>query len=159
MSKPSALGIFESVDRVVTGSCYIGEVITETIERLKANPDNVEDAIKAAIMQIIIDPRAKAIVSMYLIQFRANELFVSTRNLGFNTAMEQAKTEVNDLLSPFPMLALAKRIHSNKEALEIVWTDLMADPDVLESKPGSFTKIADAFRISLSYLEPLDKAA
>lgn len=124
--------VIVAIGDLALGGIAIGKAVQTFIKKVEAGEESALDSlIKKAIFEILGDQKAAALIQMYLINVQAQHMFVfgdaSGASFTFDQCMQQARADVEELFSSRSLFRLYNKSGSIKEALNQVWSTVIAE--------------------------------
>ena len=139
-------GLLNSFASMVKGSILVTDAIKAAFSKFEGgipSDDQVLVAISEVVFTVTLNKDARQVLSFYLIQLYANQLFISDPSSEFGDCMRIARREIDTLLSFSVLDRIAKYVWEHREQFLMLWTvyaeNSAAHPGKHLRHPGSNT--------------------
>jgi hypothetical protein len=111
-------GLLNSFASMVKGSILVTDAIKAAFSKFEGgipSDDQVLVAISEVVFTVTLNKDARQVLSFYLIQLYANQLFISDPSSEFGVCMRIARREIDTLLSFSVLDRIAKYVWEHRE--------------------------------------------
>jgi hypothetical protein len=118
-------GLLNSFASMVKGSILVTDAIKAAFSKFEGgipSDDQVLVAISEVVFTVTLNKDARQVLSFYLIQLYANQLFISDPSSEFGVCMRIARREIDTLLSFSVLDRIAKYVWEHREQFLLLWT-------------------------------------
>jgi hypothetical protein len=118
-------GLLNSFASMVKGSILVTDAIKAAFSKFEGgipSDDQVLVAISEVAFTVTLNKDARQVLSFYLIQLYANQLFISDPSSEFGVCMRIARREIDTLLSFSVLDRIAKYVWEHREQFLMLWT-------------------------------------
>jgi len=118
-------GLLNSFASMVKGSILVTDAIKAAFSKFEGgipSDDQVLVAISEVVFTVTLNKDARQVLSFYLIQLYANQLFISDPSSEFGVCMRIARREIDTLLSFSVLDRIAKYVWEHREQFLMLWT-------------------------------------
>jgi hypothetical protein len=118
-------GLLNSFASMVKGSILVTDAIKAAFSKFEGgipSDDQVLVAISEVVFTVTLNKDARQVLSFYLIQLYANQLFISDPSSEFGDCMRIARREIDTLLSFSVLDRIAKYVWEHREQFLMLWT-------------------------------------
>ncbi len=118
-------GLLNSFASMVKGSILVTDAIKAAFSKFEGgipSDDQVLVAISEVVFTVTLNKDARQVLSFYLIQLYANQLFISDPSSEFGDCMRIARREIDTLLSFSVLDRIAKYVWEHREQFLTLWT-------------------------------------
>ena len=118
-------GLLNSFASMVKGSILVTDAIKAAFSKFEGgipSDDQVLVAISEVVFTVTLNKDARQVLSFYLIQLYANQLFISDPSSEFGVCMRIARREIDTLLSFSILDRIAKYVWEHREQFLMLWT-------------------------------------
>jgi hypothetical protein len=118
-------GLLNSFASMVKGSILVTDAIKAAFSKFEGgipSDDQVLVAISEVVFTVTLNKDARQVLSFYLIQLYANQLFISDPSSEFGDCMRIARREIDTLLSFSILDRIAKYVWEHREQFLMLWT-------------------------------------
>ena len=118
-------GLLNSFASMVKGSILVTDAIKAAFSKFEGgipSNDQVLVAISEVVFTVTLNKDARQVLSFYLIQLYANQLFISDPSSEFGDCMRIARREIDTLLSFSILDRIAKYVWEHREQFLMLWT-------------------------------------
>ena len=124
-------GLLNSFASMVKGSILVTDAIKAAFSKFEGgipSDDQVLVAISEVVFTVTLNKDARQVLSFYLIQLYANQLFISDPSSEFGVCMRIARREIDTLLSFSVLDRIAKYVWEHREQFLMLWTVFAENP-------------------------------
>jgi hypothetical protein len=117
-------GLLNSFASMVKGSILVTDAIKAAFSKFEGGipSDDQVFAISEVVFTVTLNKDARQVLSFYLIQLYANQLFISDPSSEFGDCMRIARREIDSLLSFSVLDRIAKYVWEHREQFLTLWT-------------------------------------